>query len=169
MAATRSLYLFRHAIAADPGGKWPDDAERPLTHDGAARLRSGVRGLAALEVDLDVVLSSPLVRAVATAEIVARGLASKAEIVTLPILAPGGAPGRVAEALAPYTKAAGIAIVGHEPGIGELAAWLIGARTPLPFKKGAACRIDVEEWPPVARQGTLVWFATPKMLRSMGG
>lgn len=167
MPATRHLYLFRHGIAASNDSKWPDDAERPLTHEGAARMRAGVTGLRALGVEVDVVLTSPLVRAVSTAEIVARGLVSKPEVVTLPILAPGGAPLRVAEALAPYSKASGIAIVGHEPGIGELAAWLIGARQPLPFKKGAACRIDIDDWPPVTRQGSLVWFATPRMMRSL--
>ena len=47
-----------------------------------------------------------------------------------------------------------------------LAAWLIGAVRPLPFKKGAVCRIDTDAWPP-ARQGHLVWFATPRMLRGL--
>jgi phosphohistidine phosphatase SixA len=72
----------------------------------------------------------------------------------------------VAEALAAHSKARAIALVGHEPGMGELAAWLLGARVPVPFKKGGICRIDVSEWPP-ARQGQLIWMATPRMLRAL--
>jgi len=167
MPAPRSLYIVRHAIAAERSDKWPDDAERPLTHEGAGRWRYGVRGLSALRLDIEVVLTSPLVRAASTAEILVKGLDAKPQLVTLPVLAPGSSPSRIAEALAPYHKARGVAVVGHEPGMGELAAWLIGARNPLPFKKGGVCRINFTEWPPAAKQGTLAWFATPKMLRSL--
>jgi len=168
MAVTRSVYLIRHARAAERGDKWPDDAERPLTHEGAARMRQIVRGLAAQSVDIDVVITSPLVRALATAELVVRGTTPRPELVTSGVLAPGGAPPRVAEFLGHQGKARGVALVGHEPDLGELAAWLVGARYPLRFKKGGVCRIDVPDWPPVARQGVLVWFATPKMLRGLG-
>jgi phosphohistidine phosphatase len=57
-----------------------------------------------------------------------------------------------------------IALVGHEPNIGELAARLIGAREPLAFKKGAICRIDFEVFPPKGI-GQLQWFIPPKVLR----
>ena len=59
-----------------------------------------------------------------------------------------------------------IALVGHEPNIGELAARLIGARTPLEFKKGAICRIDFDVFPPKGT-GQLRWFVTAKMLREI--
>jgi phosphohistidine phosphatase SixA len=59
-----------------------------------------------------------------------------------------------------------VALVGHEPGLGELAAWLIGARNPLTFRKGGVCRIDVPDQT-AGRNGQLVWFATPKMLRAL--
>lgn len=165
--ATRTLFLVRHAIAAARGDKWPDDAERPLTHEGAARMRVAVKGLRALGVDVDVIVTSPLLRAVGTADLLARGLVEPPKIVATPALAPGSSPAAVAAALEPYGKARAVAVVGHEPGLGELAAWLIGARQPLPFKKGGVARIDVAEWPVTARQGTLVWFATPKMLRAL--
>jgi phosphohistidine phosphatase len=165
-ATSRSLYLVRHAIAAERSDKWPDDAQRPLTNEGAWRMRRAVKGMIELGAKIDLVLTSALVRAVETAEILARGLEPAPEIVVLPVLAPGGAPARIAEALGGYQKARSIALVGHAPDIGEFAAWLIGSRTPLPLKKGAVCRIDVSEWPP-ARQGELIWSATPKMLRAL--
>ena len=59
-----------------------------------------------------------------------------------------------------------VALVGHEPGLGELASRLAGFRHPIEFKKGAVCRIDVDALPPNAT-GTLRWFDTPKMLRSL--
>ena len=69
MPQTRQLYLVRHAIAAERGDKWPDDTKRPLTHKGAARMRQAVEGLRALGVEIDLVLTSPLVRAEQTADI----------------------------------------------------------------------------------------------------
>jgi phosphohistidine phosphatase SixA len=57
-------------------------------------------------------------------------------------------------------------LVGHEPDLGHLAATLLGAVRPIPFKKGAICRIDVE-WGRVPR-GTLVWFLPPGALRRLG-
>src|SRR5689334_3300156 len=95
----RALYVVRHAIAAERGDKWPDDAKRPLTPEGAARMRDAVRGLDVLDVEIDIVCTSPLVRAAETAEILVRGLNPKPQIVLLPALAPGGAPARLAEAL----------------------------------------------------------------------
>jgi phosphohistidine phosphatase len=128
------------------------------------RMRRNVKGLRALDVQIDVVVTSPLVRAAQTADILARGLEKRPKLVTSETLAPDGTPARVAEALAAYGKTRAVAVVGHEPGLGELAAWLIGARQPLPFRKGGVCRIDFTSWPPSAKQGILVWFATPKIL-----
>jgi phosphohistidine phosphatase len=166
-AQPRTLYIVRHAIAAERGEKWPDDSERPITHEGAARMRGVVQGLAALQVEPDVVITSPLVRAVETAEILVKGVTSTPRLVTSPAFGPGGSPSGMAGALSSLGKGKSMAVVGHEPGLGEFAAWLLGARHPLPFKKGGVCRIELSEWPPVARGGTLIWFATPKMLRGL--
>jgi phosphohistidine phosphatase len=164
MPTTRSLFLVRHAIAVERGDKSTDDAERPLKHEGAARMREITKGLDDLGVKLDLILTSPLVRARQTAELLSKGLKGEPEIKPLALLAPGGSPSRIAEALGTLSKSRRIALVGHEPGLGELAAWLIGARAAVPFKKGGVCRIDVDEWPP-SRQGQLIWLGTPRMLR----
>ena len=167
MSAATSWFLVRHAVAADRGDEWPDDAERPVTHAGAARMRRVVNGLRAMGVKVDVVATSPLVRAVETADVLVAGLKPVPAIQVLPVLAPGGTPAKVVDALAAIEAERGLAIVGHEPGLGELAAWLIGARTPLRFKKGGVCRIDLTG-PATGRAGQLVWMATPKMLRAVG-
>jgi phosphohistidine phosphatase len=162
-----SLFLVRHAVAEERGDDWPDDAKRPITSDGAAKMRRAIAGLRALDLKIDIVFTSPLTRAVETAELLVSGLKPAPALRPLPALAPGTPPAKVAEALVAEKDVKAIALVGHEPGLGELAAWLIGARTPLPFKKGAVCRIDITELPP-GRTGQLVWFATPKMLRALG-
>jgi phosphohistidine phosphatase len=166
MAAVRSLYLVRHGIAAERGDAWPDDALRPLTHQGITRMRRGARGLRALGVSFDLVLTSPLVRAADTAAILAKAFDPRPDVRTTAALAPGGAPTRLTDVLGAHPKAMSIALVGHEPGLGELAAWLIGAHEPLVFKKGGVCRIDTAAWPP-DRRGRLVWLATPRMLRAL--
>jgi phosphohistidine phosphatase len=161
---THKLYLVRHAIAAERGSDWPDDAKRPLTPKGIARMRQIVRGLRNLDIVVDVVLTSPLVRAKQTAELLVEGLKPSPTLVMSPALAPGTSPAQTAEALAEFRKARRVALVGHEPGLGELAAWLVGANTSLPFKKGGIGRIDVASFPPTGT-GQLIWLATPAMLR----
>jgi phosphohistidine phosphatase len=161
-----SIYLVRHAIAAERGRQWPDDAKRPLTHKGAARMRQIVMGLRALGVEFDLVLTSPLVRARQTAELLIAGVRSKPALEVTDALAPGEPPVKVAATLAKHAGRCSIALVGHEPGLGELAAWLVGANKPFAMKKGGVCRIEVTALPP-ARQGQVLWHATPKMLRAL--
>jgi phosphohistidine phosphatase len=164
MPGPYELYLIRHGVAEEPGEAWPDDTKRPLTEEGVSRLRKGVRGLAAFGVSLDVVLTSPLVRTRQTADIVAGAFDPRPPIVTADALAPGGSLQAVLADLEKQSRRKRIALVGHEPGIGELAARLAGSRHPFPFKKGAVCRIDVETLP-AAGPGTLRWLLTPKILR----
>lgn len=167
----RVCYLVRHAIAEERGSAWPDDALRPLSAGGVTRMTLVVRGLAALDVTIDQVVSSPLVRARQTADLLVGGLHRRAsgrrpaEVIALPALAPGAAPDVTMAAVATATDASAVALVGHEPDLGLLAAWLLGADRPLPFKKGAVCRIDVRRWPARAGAGQLIWFAPPKLLR----
>ncbi len=162
----RHLYLIRHAIAAERGPDWPDDARRPLTDRGAKRMAQVMKGFGALGEPIGLVLTSPLTRATQTAEIVAVGLARRPPVRELPALAPGVRPSSVAAAIGRAARhARRLAIVGHEPDLGVLAAWLIGARHPVPFKKGGIARIDVARWPPDRAAGRLIWLATPKMLR----
>ena len=128
------------------------------------RLRKSARGLVALGVSFDVVVTSPLVRTKQTADIVAGAFDPRPSIVIAEALAPGGSVQAVLADLEKQSRRKRIALVGHEPGIGELAARLAGSRHPFEFKKGAVCRIDVETLPP-AGPGTLRWFVTSRILR----
>jgi phosphohistidine phosphatase len=93
-------------------------------------------------------------------------LKSKPSISQSDAMAPAGTPAAVIQELTKHLRKGRIALVGHEPNIGELAARLIGARTPMEFKKGAICRIDFEV-PPPKGIGQLRWFVTPRMLREI--
>lgn len=162
--ATLELYLIRHGVAEERGKDYPDDSKRPLTADGITRLKKAAKALEAFGVGLDHIITSPLVRTKQTAEVFAEHLQSKPSVSSSDALAPAGTPAAVISELSKHMRKARIALVGHEPNIGELAARLIGARTPLEFKKGAICRIDFEVFPPKGA-GQLRWFAQPRMLR----
>ena len=160
------MYLIRHAIAAERGEEWPDDDKRPLTARGVARFKEVVEGLKKLEAGVDEIFTSPLVRAKQTADLLAAGLPGKPTVKILDALTPGHTPGSLMAQLARTARRRRIALVGHEPSLGELAAHLIGAGRALPFKKGGVCRIDVESLTS-RRPGALTWFLQPKMLRGL--
>ena len=161
------LYLIRHAIAFERGPRWPDDAKRPLTHKGSARMREAIDGLRAMKVELDLVITSPLVRAKQTADLLIGAWPTAPALVESDALAPGKRPASVGEVLAAHAATENIALVGHEPGLGELGAWLIGAKKPLMFKKGGVACFELPGLPMTA-PAQLVWLATPKMLRGVG-
>jgi phosphohistidine phosphatase len=164
---TFSLYLIRHGVAAERGDEYPDDSKRPLTAQGIARLRKEAHALDELGVTIEQIITSPLLRTRQTADVIAESLKGKPAVVTSDALAPAGTPGAVMQDLAKHAKKGSVALVGHEPNLGELAARLIGARVALEFKKGGICRIDFETLPPKAN-GRLRWFVTPRMLRKLG-
>lgn len=164
--ATLALYLIRHGLAAERGEDYPDDSKRPLTTAGIAALRKEVRALEVLDVSFDVIISSPLARAKQTADVFAQGLANKPPIVLSDALAPAGSQSSLFQEMSRHMKKESIALVGHEPNMGELAARLLGAKGAVEFKKGAICRIDFEIFPPKGL-GTLRWLVTPKMLRKL--
>jgi phosphohistidine phosphatase len=162
------LYLVRHAIAAERGEEWPDDTRRPLTEHGITRFREGTKGLRALGVEIDEIFTSPLVRTKQTADLLAAALDPKPTVKALDALAPGHTAAAVMAQLARLARRRRIALVGHEPDLGELAAHLLGAQRPVPFKKGGICRIDVQGLTS-KRAGSLIWFLPPKVLRKLAG
>ena len=160
------LYLVRHAIAAERGEEWPDDTKRPLTDIGITRFKEVVEGLVWLGVEIDEVFTSPLVRTRQTANLLANGLANKPTLKTLDALAPGHGPRSVMNELSKAARRRRIALVGHEPGLGELAAHLLTAGRALPFKKGGICYIAVQGLT-LRRPGELIWLLPPKVLRRL--
>jgi phosphohistidine phosphatase len=159
------LLLIRHAAAVPSGTPGLADDDRPLTPRGRARFERAAQGLARIADRPDVLLTSPLPRARATAEIAARAF-GRLQPVVEPALA-HGTPATIVAALARQPAAGTIAVVGHEPTLGSLLARLLegedGAR--LAFKKGGAALVDLPGGPRVP--GRLVWFLKPRILRAL--
>jgi phosphohistidine phosphatase len=127
-------------------------------------LRREAKALNNIGVTFELILTSPLTRTHQTAEILAEHLEGKPALIESDSLTPAGTPAAVMQEIAKHSRKPRIALVGHEPNIGELAARLIGARSPIQFKKGAICRIDFDALPPKAL-GQLIWFLPPRVLR----
>jgi phosphohistidine phosphatase len=168
MADSYSLYVIRHAIAAERGAEYPDDTRRPLTGDGISRFQKIVAGLEELEIDVEIVLTSPLLRARQTADLLSKGLRGHPTVVETRALSPGAAYKELMTELGRHARRSSVALVGHEPHLGETAARLVGCAGRFDFRKGGVCRIDVDALPP-SGPGRLQWFAPPKILVRMPG
>lgn len=159
------LLLVRHAIAVPSGTADIADDERPLTKRGRKRFRKTARGLARIVPPPDLLLTSPLPRARETADIAAEAW-GRVTPTPEPLLA-GAPPARLLAALATHREKDLVALVGHEPGLSELLARLVGGDAErVPFKKGSAALIEMEEGG--SGLGRLVWFLPPRLLRKLG-
>ncbi len=161
------LYFVRHGIAIgreDPG--CPPEAERYLTKKGIDKTRGVAAGLRALGVEADAMFSSPLVRAVQTAEIVAGALSFPREkIHRTEALLPNARPSGIFRELG-KVRAKSIMCVGHAPHLDEAIALAVGSASPVTQlkKAGVACL----ELRSVANpDGKLLWVYTPKALRRL--
>ncbi len=157
------IFLLRHG-EAEPADSAERDEERALTDKGAKRLRKAGRGFRRLDIFPDRILSSPLKRALQTAEIVADELGFTGQIEAVEELAPSAEPEDLISVLRDMSDVNQILLVGHQPFLGELAAALIGAPGGrIALKKGGLARVDVEDWnadPP----GRLRYLLTGKQL-----
>jgi phosphohistidine phosphatase len=154
------LHFLRHAHAGDPG-KWrgPDDL-RPLSAKGRHQAESLGRHLDSLGLHFDLLLSSPLVRARQTAELVAERLGLTVLIDDR--LGGGLDEAGLAAVLADHGRSARPILVGHDPDMSELVTRLSGA-TAIPMRKGAFARIDIG--PDLAPgSGTLVFLIPPELV-----
>lgn len=159
------LYLVRHA-EAEPTPPRGGDSERRLTAAGRHEFTRAVAGLRELDIELVRILTSPLLRARQTAEILHEQLPGPAPE-EWPLLAPGGGLERLLQGLRDAGGA--VALVGHEPGLGRLLSLAVAgsAGDGTPMRKGGVARIQFEG-PPRPGTGCLVWLLTPKLLRRIG-
>jgi phosphohistidine phosphatase len=164
------LLVIRHAIAEDReafADTGRDDAERPLTKRGKRQMMRVAKGLRREVKSIDLLASSPLVRAAQTAAIVAEEYGD-VPIVTVPALAPDSAPEAFAAWLREQQGANVVGAVGHEPHLGILVTWLLcgGAESHVSLEKGGACLLELEG-APRRRGATLLWSLPPKILSQL--
>jgi phosphohistidine phosphatase len=161
------LYIVRHAIAVERGdAAFPSDDDRPLSPEGIHKFRLAARGLSELGMKLDRIVSSPLLRARQTAEILKEVAAKRAEINTAKELRPDAPFDGTLEAVNRYRDES-IAIVGHEPHLSGFTSFLLvggGELAAIEFKKGAVARLVIPDRP-AAGTATLEWLIQPGALR----
>jgi phosphohistidine phosphatase len=165
-----NLYLMRHgiAVAADQPGM-ESDSERPLTPKGVKRMRRAARGLRRLGISFDIILTSPLVRARQTAEIVAEILGLEGQLEEISELAPERSVDHLIAGLTRFHDKEHLLLVGHNPLLIRAFSFFISGKDHLEIelKKGGLGCIETGDLPPSA-PGTLHWLLTPKQLRRLG-
>lgn len=158
------IILIRHAPAQ---AQAQADELRPLSEQGIIKMRHNIIGLKKNVPSIQTIAHSPLQRAQQTAELLISAY-PKAHQETLPALAPGGLSMAVLAYLQEQAETTlTMALVGHEPDLGELATWLLtGHRAHwLPLKKGGACLLAF--WGKIeVGQAQLCWLLKPRQLRS---
>lgn len=161
------VYILRHAIAVERGtAGYPND-DRPLTEEGKQKMSKAAKGIAEIVDDIDVILTSPFIRAHDTARIASRSLGAEHKLEVCKELVPGASLKNLLSYLAKYKGLGSIMVVGHEPDLGYLASALLGSEESIiEFKKGALCAIEVSTLPPRSK-GKLMWHVQPKHLRAL--
>ena len=162
------LLIVRHAIAFDRDRhRWHEDAARPLSPAGIRRARKAAAGLKKLSPRPQRLLTSPLVRARQTAQILTE-VAGWPAAEEAPELSPGEPALAILDLLA-KDRSRLTAVVGHQPDLGQLlAACLLGDGSSLPIemKKNAVACVSFDG-KPRAGHAALKWLATPRMLRAL--
>lgn len=164
------LLIIRHAPAEDRDQfalTGQADDLRPLTERGIERMQLAARGLMTLALPIERLIVSPLTRAQQTAEILAPALEIR-KFDTEAILSPEATIDSVIDWLRKQPRVDGMALVGHEPNLGQLAETLIHGRSSgnMPLKKGSAMLIRFTD-AIAAGQGQLIWFLPPGVLRAL--
>ena len=165
-----NVYFLRHGIAIERGTPgFENDSLRPLTPKGKTQLRNCAAAMNKMGLRPGLILSSPLLRAKQTAEIVAKNLKLKERLKFSDELKPDGGVKNLFRQLSELKPVPeNILFVGHEPYLSRLIFLLVsgGENVAIDFKKGGLCKLEVEKLR-TGKCATLAWLLTPKQMRLM--
>jgi phosphohistidine phosphatase len=165
-----NLYFMRHGIAVDRAdtSAGSGDRERQLTPKGIKRMNKAAKGLTALSLTFDRILTSPLERARQTAKIVAQILQLEDRVEEIEQLSPEQSAQDLLSGLVAYSGKKEILLVGHEPLLSSTVSFLLSGKAGagIRLKKGGLCCLQVDGLPP-RESAVLHWALTPKQLRLM--
>ena len=156
------IYLVRHGAAYEKG----EDPERHLNKDGMDQCHLTGRALKKLDIQFDLIVSSPKARARQTAEIIAEEVGySREDIKITEALVPTALPKETISYLNDFADAKRVLLAGHLPLLGYLASELLINTSEISFyfEPGADCHIYTEQ--PHTFAGRFRWFLTPEHLR----
>jgi phosphohistidine phosphatase len=165
------LYIVRHAIAMPRGTNGIKDEERALTEDGIEKMRKAAEGLRSLAYIPERILSSPLVRARQTAEILQEAFGKKTELKISSALAPAAARHSLYREIEFYSEnLESLMLVGHQPSLGEIVGEIAWGSSEhyVELKKGGACVLDMEILKGLPK-GSMIALLTPSILRQLAG
>jgi phosphohistidine phosphatase len=160
-----NLYFLRHGLAADRETWEEEDALRPLTGEGRDRIEKLAGFIANQNLSLDRIVSSPYLRALQTAEIVAKANNLMDQLVQDERLAYDFNAKAIGRILADNPELKNIMFVGHEPTFSMTIGELTGGR--VVCKKGSLARVHIIRNSPL--QGELDWLVTNKIIRGAVG
>jgi phosphohistidine phosphatase len=159
-----NLYLMRHANAGLRRGNPTLDSKRGLIKEGKDQCMLMARMLSAFKVQVDVVVSSPLKRALQTAQFVGTELGYEAKVEVSPALGLEATYADFQQLLAKYSDREGVLMVGHNPNCFQFLGKLITGNggASIRMRKGSIARVDLDRHPPLLR-----WLIDPRMARAI--
>src|SRR5579862_3920470 len=159
------VYFLRHANAGQRLASPKKDEKRALDKEGIEQCGYVGRALAALDVQVDLIVSSPLKRSTQTAALVGNEIGHESKLQIDPALRPQASFTEFRKLLDKYARLEAIMVVGHNPNLSEFLGSMIsdsGCEASLELKKCAVAKVEMRR-----SSGTLQWCLTPKVLRSL--
>jgi phosphohistidine phosphatase len=159
------VYFLRHANAGSHLANPKKDEKRGLDKEGIEQCGYVGRALAALDVQVDTVISSPLKRATQTAALVGNEMGHEGKLQIDPSLRPQATFADFRKLLDKYSQQEAIMVVGHNPNLSEFLARTIsdaGCEAGVELRKGAVAKVELRR-----TSGSLQWVFTPKVLRTL--
>lgn len=159
------LYFLRHASAGQSLISAKKDEKRGLDKDGIEQCGYVGRALAALGVQVEIIVSSPLKRATQTAALVGNEMGHEGKLVLENALRPQASLADFQKMLEKYSRLDSVMVVGHNPNLGEFLGRVIsdgGGEAVVELKKGAVAKVEMRR-----NSGSLSWCITPRILRAL--
>jgi phosphohistidine phosphatase len=159
------IYFLRHASAGERVGNPKKDEKRALDQTGVEQCGYVGRALTAMDVQVDVVISSPLKRAAQTASLVGNEMGYEGKLQLEDGLRPQATFADFRRLIDKYTKREAIMVVGHNPNLSEFLGRSIsqtGCEAGIDLKKGAVAKVETDR-----NSAALHWCLTPKILRTL--
>ena len=159
------IYFLRHASAGEPVNNPKKDEKRALDEVGVEQCGNVGRALAALDVQVDMILSSPLKRAAQTASLVGNEMGYEGKLQLEDGLRPGASFADFRKMVDKYARHEAIMVVGHNPNLREFLGRSIsesGCEAAVDLKKGGIARVETGR-----NAGMLHWYLTPKVVRAL--